>query len=297
MTFALGDLRGTRVYEELGEICRSYSVLISPIPDLRVGGSGTLVRYKNLCGILTATHVLAKNIDSSLIFSPVLKTPDPTYFLKVAVPVKKLLYLETAAGIKALQGPNWPNETLDICLIQLDPSLFDFLLKISGKKAVDLLAHKTKYLTAVEKYCAADHNNDWSWAFDGVPREGSIQNSQGILQSKFGGPYLGGGTKEGSTYKAQQLTLVTPPFDGTADIGRHDLGPTADPLPYKFGGISGGGVHQVSFKGESGTPEAIDEMFFSGVCVAGIPQQCLYSRGPASLYEVFTRYLDTLDGT
>jgi hypothetical protein len=53
-------------------------------------------------------------------------------------------------------------------------------------------------------------------------------------------------------------------------------------------------MHQVCFKGNNGFPEAVDEMFFSGICVAGEPQKCLYSRGPSALYDIFTTYLDKL---
>jgi hypothetical protein len=191
-----------------------------------------------------------------------------------------------------LQEKDWPEGTLDICLIQLNPDEFNSVLQKSGKRAVDLQEYKTKYLNNSEKYCSFERNHDWIWAVDGYPREGGSQNDQGILEFKFDGLYLCGGSKEGCTYKTQQLTFVSAPFDSFADLSSHDLGPTSNLMPSKFGGISGAGMWQMSFSG-NGVPEAIDEMLFSGICVAEIPQECLYARGPSALYDVFTCYLDT----
>jgi hypothetical protein len=50
---------------------------------------------------------------------------------------------------------------------------------------------------------------------------------------------------------------------------------------------------QLSISGKDGVPEEIDEMFFSGICVAGVQGECLYSRGPYALYDIFAKYLDT----
>lgn len=294
MTFTLGNLRQTLAYAELASLCRNHSVMFSPTPNLEEGGSGTLALYKGLCGIISATHVMAKSIDARFIFSPLLKTPDPTLFLNVCIPIKRLLYLETPEGLRALRENNWHSGTLDICFIELYPSVLDCLLHISGKYAVNLLEYKQSYLTRRDKYCSSEHNKDWCWAIDGAPREGAKHNDQLIFESKFDGLYVCGGAMQGSTYKTDPLTLVRPPFDSEADRGKHDLGPTADVIPDKFNGISGGGMWQVSFKGKNGAPESIDEMFFSGICVAGIDQKHLSSRGPSALYEIFTAYLDTL---
>lgn len=76
----LSDLRNTRLFNDLAAQLRMHSLLISPISFLGVGGSGTLVKYRNLCGILTATHVMAEYLDTREIFSPVIATEDPTFF-------------------------------------------------------------------------------------------------------------------------------------------------------------------------------------------------------------------------
>lgn len=291
MTFTLGSLRNTHVYTELANKCRSYSVLISLNPDLRQGGSGTLITYKKYCGILSATHVIAEQTNARNIFAPIQKTENPKIFLNDRISIKRLIFLETSVGIHALQQREWPEGALDICLIQLEQEEFLSVLYKSGKRSVDLSEHKTKYLNDFEKYCGLDRNHNWTWAVDGSPREDAIQNDCGILESRFDGLYLCGGSKDGSTYRTQLLTLVSAPFDRESDISVHDLGPTVDSIPSKFGGISGGGMWQVSFSGNS-VPEAINEMFFSGVCVAGKPQECLYARGPSALYDIFTNYLD-----
>ncbi len=84
MTFALSALRGQPVYIELAERCRAQSILISSIPNLGDGGSGTFATYKNLCGIISATHVFADYIDTPMIFSPLQKTDNPTIFLNTS---------------------------------------------------------------------------------------------------------------------------------------------------------------------------------------------------------------------
>ncbi len=296
MTFAAGNLRGTPVYAELQEICRSHSVIISVTSDLRFGGSGTLIRYKGFYGILTATHVIAKHPNATVIYSPTLATDDPTIFLNEEIQIQELIYLETKEGIDALQNANelWPSGALDICLIRLDKTVFDRIIKTSTKKAVDLSHYKEKYLSNFEKYSGFESNHDWLWAVDGAPREAASLTCANFVESKHDGLFVCGGDTEGSTYKSQNLTLVHPPFDRTADIGCHNLGPTEDKLPSSFGGLSGGGMWQVSFSGNDGSPEKIHEMFFSGIIVSETPK-VLYSRGPTSLYEIFIEYLDTLN--
>ncbi len=167
------------------------------------------------------------------------------------------------------------------------------ILYASGKQAVDLAFYKDKYSKDFEKYCSYDSNKNRSWAIEGSPREDAKQNSQDILESKYDGIYLFGGSKSGSTYRTQPLTLVKSPFDKEADVSFHDLGPSTDEIPSKFSGISGGGMWQVSFYGTNGLPEEIEEMFFSGVCVSETPES-LHCRGPESLYRVFITYLDSI---
>lgn len=293
MTVALGNLRGTPAYAELAIRCRPYSVIFSLTRDLREGGSGTLVRYKSLCGLLTATHVMAGHIDARLIYSPLQRTAIPTVFSNTAVPIQRVIYLETVEGIEAFKGTYWPSGCLDICLLEMEHASFDRILQSSGKQVVDLSAYREKYIANKDGYIASDPISHWSWAVDGSPREDSAHDQQRILHSRFDGLYGCGGSKE-RTYKTDPLTLVQAPFDRDADRLQHDLGPTLDVLPSKFGGISGGGMWQVSFHGKGGVVKGIAEMFFSGVCVAGLPGKCLYSRGPTALYDIFTAYLDTL---
>jgi|GEM_PF-3606990 len=299
MTFVLSTLRKSPAYAELATRCRVHSVLFSPISELKIGGSGTLVRFKNFCGILTATHVIANHIESRQIFAPMQKTEDAKTFFNVSIPLLNILYLETPQGIKALQGSvpgqrtYWHPGTLDICLLQIDSKLFEDLLLNSGKQAVDLLKHKADYIKNRDLYTLANEQyTPWIWAIDGSPREDAEHDKNRILQSRYDGLYVCVGSKQG-TYKTDPLTLVKTPFDQDADRIQHDLGPTIDDIPFAFAGISGGGMHQVSFDGKNG-PETISNALFSGVCVAEIQGECLYSRGPSALYDIFVTYLDTL---
>lgn len=293
MCFNLSALRNSPAYSGLAVKCRKHSVLLSPTADLSEGGSGTLVRYGTICGILTNTHVMSDSIDTRLIYSPLEKTKDPTFFWNVPVELLQTIYLETPQGVDALKGTVWNSNCLDICLLQMSQAAFDIALQKSGKEAVDLSVYKKKYLSNRDAYLASDHISHWSWAIDGAPREQCAHDTNQVLHSRFDGLYVCGGSKHG-TYKTDPLMLVHPPFDRDADRLQHDLGPTLDIIPDKFGGISGAGVWQISFHGEHNTPQGIAEMFFSGVCVAGIPGQCLYSRGPSALYDIFTEYLDKL---
>ena len=95
MTFALSALREQPVYLELAERCRAQSVLISHTPSLKEGGSGTFATYKNLCGIISATHVFADDVNTTMIYSPLQKTSNPTIFLNNPIWIKKIIYLET----------------------------------------------------------------------------------------------------------------------------------------------------------------------------------------------------------
>lgn len=294
MTFVLSALRESPVYKELAEKCRNCSVLFSPVPDLQFGGCGTFVRYKSLCGILTATHVMADHLEKRQIFAPLQKSENSDIFYNIPVSFLDILYLETPEGVEALKNPNvWPKGALDICLLLIDPQLFKILLLRSKKQAINLLEHKTEYLNRRQFYTASDEENTpWVWAVDGAPREGACHDNNRILQSRFDGLYVCVGSK-GGTYKTDPLTLVRAPFDREADRVQHDLGLTPDPLPKNFAGISGAGMWQVAFAG-AGAPETIAEMLFSNIFVAEEPQLNLSSRGPSALYDIFTAYLDLL---
>lgn len=293
MQIPLSNLRSTVLLENLAVKCRKHSVIISSTPNLKKGGSGILVKYQAICGILTATHVMADYIEAHVIYSPLQPTEGSTFFLNIKVELQQIIYLETAQGINALKEKSWPSDCLDLCLLRMNQSAFDDVLHKSGKEAVDLSVYKQKYLSQPDAYIANDPTNSyWSWAIDGSPREQCYHDEKHVLHSTFDGLYVCGGSEQG-TYKTDPLTKVHSPFDQDADRLQHDLGPTQDIIPDKFGGISGAGVWQVSFRGEQNIPKEIDEMLFSGICVAGICGKCLYSRGPTALYEIFTKYLDT----
>ena len=75
------------IYTELAEKCRAQSILISSVPNLAGGGSGTFATYKSLYGILSATHVFADDINTTIIYSPLEKTNNPTIYLNIPIRV------------------------------------------------------------------------------------------------------------------------------------------------------------------------------------------------------------------
>lgn len=283
----LGALRGTSVYDELARKLRAFSLLISPTPHLGVGGSGTLVKCKDKVGILTATHVLIYHLDAQCIFAPCRATEDPTFFLNDRIPIKRIIYLETDQGLQELAKTTpYPEDTLDICLIELDTDVFEDILQKSGKKFVDMSVYRDKYNTDFESYCCSC--NDWCWAMDGATRENVMQDDNDILHSRYDGLYVSGGN-----YRSTPLVHVPLSFNGIADLCVHQLGPTLDSLPNNYEGLSGAGVWQVAFTGDNGIPTGIHELFFSGVLVCGRDQEMIASRGPTSLYDIFLCYLDS----
>lgn len=286
----LGSLRGTPVYDELIKNLRQFSLLISPDSYLDRGGSGILVKYKGRVGILTATHVMVDNLDSKKIFSPFIATDDPTFFLNEGIPIKGIIYVDSEEGLRRLAKPKphpYPEDTLDICLIELDADVFKNILDRSGKTFVDLSFYQEKYSSNFDSYCCSNH--DWCWAIEGSPRENSKQDDNNIFHSRYDGLYVSGGS-----FKTTPLIHVHPSFDRMADLCIHQFGPTTDSLPNNFEGISGAGVWQVAFAGADGIPTDIHEVFFSGILVCGSEQEMIASRGPTSLYDIFLKYVDTL---
>lgn len=288
---SLGQLRGTKLHYDIERILRKSSVLFSTSPDLRYGGSGTLVTYKNTQGILTATHVVANSMNIKNFFSPLLQTNDPTLYLPIPFSIEKIILIESQEGISILTkngGYDLAAETLDICLLEISKPIFQKALEISGKVAVDLLQQQQKYLASPAYYWAPNDELIWSWGIYGFPREGTAHDSEGIVHSKNGGLYLSGGKYKLDT----KLTHVIPSFvEQETDICIHEFGPTKDALPNDFSGLSGGGVTQISLlRSKNGSIE-IDEMLFAGVAVSG-GLEFLQSRGLIALYEVFTKHLD-----
>lgn len=303
MSFALSALRGTKLFTELGSITRSHSLLVSSKADLSGHGSGTLIKYNNVYGILTATHVFADCIDTKVVFSPIEKTYDPTIFLCRPLPIKQIIHLETTKGLELLKGEKEPDGTLDICLLLMEELDFKKALEISSKSYVDLNLYKKRYEQNFEKYCIPDSARNWSYVIEGYPDEGAHSN-QNLINFPHDGTYLCGGAMEGATFKTRRLKLIQEPYNNEdADVSYHDFGPTIDKIPQRFGGISGGGMWMVSFSGQNNIPEKIDELFFAGICVSeelknpiGLKSEVirLVCKGPDSLYRIFTSFLETL---
>ncbi len=278
----LSRLRGTDLLNELSCYLRSYSLPISVQPSLKGGGSGTLVSYKSFRGILTATHVMANDLDTREVYAPIKKTSDPSFFLNEKIPVKGILCIETPQAIQLFRDreKDWPENALDICLVEIEEHIFSEIIQKSGKHAINLLSHQENYHKNFDKYCCS--HTDWCWAFYGYPREEANHDEYNILKSRFDGVYVSGGAFR----KETPLTQVIVQSQMGADLWEHQLGKTADILPKSFEGMSGAGVWQISFRGEDGIPLEIDEAFFFGVFVAQA-SDCLLTRGPTSLYDIF----------
>lgn len=284
----LGSLRNTAVYDTLKQQLRKHSLPISGLPQLGSGGTGTLVKYNGISGILTATHVIADFLDTREIFAPFIATEDPTFFINGRIPIKKFHYLDTEQGLQKLrENARYSEDFFDICMIELDEDVVDNILKQSKKQIVDLSVYKSKYENNFDYYCCSD--NDWCWAVDGAPREDAVQDNDNILHSRYDGLYVSGGA-----YRTNFPTYVPAKYSMSADLGVHQLGPTLDSLPCSFRGISGAGVWQVAFEGNDGRPTAIQELFFSGIIVCEVTQEKLISRGPSSLYDIFLSYLESI---
>ena len=236
---SLSELRGTKVYTDIEYRLRQTSVLFSPSSILMEGGSGTLIRYKNTQGILTAPHVISKFLDLKFIWSPLIRTDDPTFYLNDKIPIQKVIAIESSVGLSLLSQNRYAlaNGTLDICLLQIDKKIFDSLLKASGKEAIDLYSQQQLYLSDPAKFWASD-NQTWSWGIYGSPRQSAYQCIDGIVHSRHDGLFLGGGR-----YKVDDTNLlhvITAFIDQQTDTCIHEFGSTKDELPIDFRGISGG---------------------------------------------------------
>lgn len=287
----VSDLKDTPLAASLECFARRYSIPISISSDLTFGGSGTLVQYKNIKGILTATHVVTDAKTTRKIFSPLIKTEDPELFHSLEISIKGIIYIESEEGFNFLeQSENWPEGTLDICLIEITEPFFKLIIEKSGKDVLDLLACCNKYHLIESKYWAPENNSNWLWGLYGFPREDVVHDQNKIAVSKFPPFLIGGGTYCLDTHN---LKYVNSKFiNETADLGFHKI-KSNDSLPEKFSGISGGGVWQFTLRRLNDNSLDYEEVFFAGVVIKE-EEGFLCSRGPISLYDIFVPYLESV---
>lgn len=297
MGYSLSSFKDTNIFNQLVQEIRSSNVILSSNANLYTGGSGTLIKYKNFYGILTATHVLSKNLDQKIIFSPLQKTSDPTFFINERIPVKDFHFIEDQKGINLLKSGVFNEEALDICLIEIEKCTFFRLLHISEKKFVDLEKHRQRLHSNADLYHSTEYKQAFFIVIGGVPRVNAYHQNGNLVTEDadiyYGKPY--------EACKTNQLIHVKAGYDLSADLYTLGVNFSYDNLPYTFSGISGGGVWQVAFGGENDNhPDKIEDLIFGGVCVAEVKDeiQCksgpINYRGPESLYYVFIHYLDRL---
>jgi len=170
----LGDLRNTGFTEIIGKAIEPYSVVIFYAPDdaRGSGGSGTLVNYKGIKGILTASHVVAPFRNKRTIFLPCLLREGTIDIWEVAeAPFSQILTID---DLTLYETPEWLDEWsengLDISLIQFEDRIFDEIVKQWQKQPLDLAGMRKKYFSQVAKYWAPQYKHNWTWTIAGTPR-------------------------------------------------------------------------------------------------------------------------------
>lgn len=303
----LGELRNNPIIELMKEIIRTHQVSIFLNPDTPTsnnpkeneidlkGGSGTLIKYKNLKGILTATHVICNSADPSgivacfdkrksiytLLPNESLSKNDEKIYIKKQINIIDILTID---DIPACSNPKWEEKKLDISLLLLTDEDFNQIVIHGNKKAIDLEKSQDKFKLNKFEYLK---EQNWIGAIYGFARADCIIKD--IRELKHDGLDLTG-FKHGLCKNL--LKVPNKKYKRLkADFFTHEIGDTLDILPVDYAGASGGGFWQIAINDRL----EIVELFFSGIFVAEDKNKIdrkLYSRGPISLYEIFCKYLD-----
>lgn len=290
----LGSLRNTEFTKIIGEALEPHSVVIFyATNDSRgAGGSGTLIHYKGIKGILTASHVIAPFSNKRTVFLPcILREGTADVWEVLEAPFCRILTID---DLNLYSTPEWIEEWsengLDISLIQFEDRIFDDIVRLWHKQPLDLDEMRAKYLSHDAKYWSPQHKHDWTWTIAGTPREDCGLIEKDVNFFPHAGLYIGGGE---TVLRTNTLQNVASPFKGLeVDIIETQLGPTEDKLPKDFSGASGGGVYQTSER-QTGELFKIEEILLAGVFVAGNEEAgWLYSRGHIGLYDIFCKFLD-----
>lgn len=281
-------LRDSKFPRVLWEKLRLNSLPFSPSSNLQEGGTGTLSCYKGKTGILTAFHVVHKNLKTKKIYAPIIQSSTPEVSYQHALTVRNIWHLEKIDSTKSLNemySGDWPESSLDICFIEIE-----WPPDIKGNmviEPVDLVEYKNKYEKTIDKYLLGSQT--WFSCFLGYPREAISIDESGIIHAPYGGIYF-------APLEVARITpiITSKEFNGgVADLFVHKIGQSKDQFPKEFSGISGSGMWQVRFQGENGIPHKIDELFLGGIIVAENEYR-LTSRGSSALFEVFLPYLDSV---
>lgn len=295
----LGDLHGTEFVDVIGAAVDPHSVVIfQALNDpIGAGGSGTLVQYKGIKGILTASHVIAPLKSKRQIVLPCKLRPGTSdVWESIEVPVVHIFTIDDLDLYVSFDPDKiWSENRLDISLVQIDDNIFDDIVTSWGKQPLDLAQMRDKYLEQEEQYWSPLHKHDWTWVIAGAPREGCGLIEKDVNFFPHASVYIGGGRTQ---LRSGTLQDVQPHYKNKdVDIIETPLGPTQDILPKNFAGCSGGGIYQIR-AAQVDDRFKIDDLLLAGVFVAGNEGKgLLYSRGPIALYDIFCDFLDRhIDG-
>lgn len=284
----LGELRHTTAPELIRQTVEPCSVPIFT-DEHGSGGSGTLVTYKGLKGILTASHVIASISNKKSIFLPCLLRKGTNDIWDLAeIPFCRILTIDDLSQYTSIK---WTGKGLDIAIIQFEDPVFSSLIQHWCKRPLDLEIMRAKYLSNEHKYWCHENAHDWLWPIAGMPREGCHHISDDVKVIPYAGAYIGGGECK---FCHNTLQNVLPEFrHSDADLIKTQIGPTQDILPKDFGGMSGGGIYQFKVCRKE-TNYQLDDFLLAGVFVAGDEEDgWLTSRGHLSLYDIFCGFLNT----
>ena len=290
-----GDLEDISASELIGKALEPHSAVIfySQYDPSGAGGSGTLVHYKGIKGILTASHVVAPFSESSTIFLPcILRSGTIDVWDVIEVPFIRILTIDDFNFyLEPGWIDRWSEQGLDISFIQIEDHIFSDILNQRQKKSLDLGEMRARYFSKEFKYWSPENKHNWIWTMVGTPREGCGFIEKDVSSFCHGPVFHGGGETK---LRLNTLQNVQQPFQGLdVDIIETQIGSTLDILPRDFSGASGGGIYQTLGRLINGQFK-IEEILLSGVFVAGNEEKgLLFSRGHIALYDIFCRFLDT----
>jgi len=240
-----------------------------PPEDVRLIGSGTFIRIGSLCGILTAYHVLERlycPCELGLVLVEGEQRP--------TIPVEYLDLVEIAV-------PGIPGEGPDLAFIGLPPSRVEGISMF--KSFYDLGVDREEMITS------PPNPNSAIWFVNGIPDEFTVDEpSTGAFEvTKFFHGLCGaGGANRIYDEEGYDYIEVIVEYEEEAT------------LPTTFGGISGGGLWQVTIQPGSGDLRR-DRYLLSGMPFAETKaiidgKRTIFCHGPRSIYDVSYTFLEAL---
>jgi hypothetical protein len=301
----LGELRDTTdVPNQILQLIRAHQVplILEREDEIEIdNGSGTLITYGNLKGILTAAHVVActKKAKSKFVKIPYLPVPNSDIVTALKIPFTKIITID---DLNAFEKYSWKETRLDIAIIPIDEENYSILINQGQKKPLDLEKARYQYNANKQLYSSNDHRMligaIYAYPCLDIKKYTAIvplgsHNVYDITEYLYSGPYFGGPIFEKTIKK---LKVPTKGYkDLQPDLILMTIEGSEDTLPDDFAGGSGGGLWLISLN----ETLKIKDLFLGGIFVSTTQDEdgkdCkLYSRGPQSLYEIFCKHLDEL---